>query len=88
MHGSVIKFLLVPDGSAARHVRRLIAERGACSGIVVGTWLELMEWASRAYLVPRPLDDWETTFRTTLDELKDAFWADSLSVAPVETGEA
>ncbi len=48
-HG--LKFVLVPDASAARRVRRLIAERGACSGVVVGSWTELVDWARSAYLV-------------------------------------
>ncbi len=82
------RFLLVPDGSAARRVRRLIAEQGACSGVVVGSWPELLEWARRAYLVPAPPDDWPQVFRAALEKLKDAFWADSLSVSPAETADA
>lgn len=30
------RFLLVSDGSAAQRARRLIAEPGACTGVVVG----------------------------------------------------
>ncbi len=79
---------MVPDGSAARRVRRLIVERGACSGVVVGSWSELIEHARRAYLVPRLADDWEAVFSGALAELEDAFWSESLSVAPVETSVA
>jgi ATP-dependent helicase/nuclease subunit B len=86
--GVSIRFLLMPDGSSARHVRRILAERSACSGIVVGTWSELLEWACRAYLVPETTDDNDSGFMKALEELEDAFWSESLSVAPAETGEA
>ena len=49
MHEQALRFLLVPDGSAARPVRRLMAEPGACSGVVVGSWPELVGWVRRAY---------------------------------------
>lgn len=62
--------------------------RSARSGIVVGTWSELMEWACRAYLVPETTDDNDSGFRNALEELEDAFWTESLSVAPLETSEA
>ena len=55
MTKEALSFLLVPDGSAARRVRRLIAEQGACSGVVVGSWPELVEWARRSYLCRRRL---------------------------------
>ena len=61
-----LRFLLVPDAGAARRVRRLIAERGACSGVVVGAWSELVEWARRAYLLPAPAEDWEHVFANAL----------------------
>ena len=51
MTKEALSFLLVPDASAARRVRRLMAEQGARSGVVVGTWPELVEWARRSYLV-------------------------------------
>ena len=57
-----LRFLLVPDAGAARRVRRLIAERGACTGVVVGTWPELVEWARRSYLLPEPGEDWDAVF--------------------------
>ena len=83
-----LQFLLVPDAGAARRVRRLIAERSACSGVVVGSWPELIEWARRAYLIPAPLDDWQQVFSAALAKVKDAFWAESYKVAPVETAAA
>ena len=83
-----LRFLLVPDAGAARRVRRLIAQQGACTGVVVGTWSELIEWARRAYLLPVPADDWDAVFAAALGQSKDAFWAESLAVAPVETAAA
>ncbi len=47
-----------------------------------------MEWACRAYLVPESADDNDSGFRKALEELEDAFWTESLSVAPVESSEA
>ena len=47
-----------------------------------------MKSACRAYLLPETTDDNDNDFRQALEELKDAFWARSLSVAPVETSEA
>ena len=83
-----LQFLLVPDAGAARRVRRLIAEQGARTGVVVGTWPELVEWARRAYLLPAPADGWEEVFSAALGQSKDAFWAESFKVAPVETAGA
>lgn len=83
-----IKFLLVPDGSSSRRVRRHLAERGARSGVVVGTWLELVALARNAYLLPEPANDWGDLYGVALQELDDAFWSKSLQVAPVETADA
>ncbi len=89
MDGSILKFLLVPDGSAARRVRRVLAERSAPrSGIMVGNWQLLMKRAHLAYLVPELSKDEDNNFRCALKEFKSAFWAESLSVAPVETGKS
>ncbi len=88
MSRQTLQYLLVPDASAARRLRRILAERSARSGVVVGTWSELMEWACRAYLAPDAADENDSGVNKALEELKDAFWTESLSVAPVETGEA
>lgn len=84
----VLAFLLVPDAGAARRVRRLLAERGACSGVVVGTFPELLERARRAWLVPEQQEDRNAAFAAALAELEDAFWSGSLAVAPEETATA
>lgn len=82
-------FLLVPDGSAARRVRRLLAKRGSCSGVLVGSWPELIDWARRAYLVPQPdTATFGARLGTALGSLTDAFWAESWSIAPTETSAA
>ena len=44
--------------------------------------------ARRADPVPETTDDYGSGFSKALEELEDAFWTESLSVAPVETGEA
>ena len=47
----LIQFLLVPDCSAGRRLRRMLATQSACQGILVGTWPELIDQAKRAYLI-------------------------------------
>jgi ATP-dependent helicase/nuclease subunit B len=84
----VLTFLLVPDASAARRVRRMIAERGACSGLLVGSWAGLIDAARRAYLAPVSPTDWVDAFDAALAATPDAFWERSLEVAPVETTRA
>jgi hypothetical protein len=79
----------VPDASAARRVRRRVAEGRGRTGLLVGSWPELIGWARRAYLAPEP--DTETfgaRLGTALGTLTDAFWAESWSIAPVETSAA
>ena len=76
VNGRPLRFLLVPDGSAARRLRRVLAEQGAISGLVVGMWPELMEWACRAYLVPEDTDDNDSSFKRALEEFKAAFWSE------------
>ena len=88
MTDQIVQFLLVPDSSAARRMRRSIAEASACQGIVVGTWMELVEHASRVYLIPSQDDDWIDAFNKALAEMSDAFWTESLSVSPQETSVA
>ena len=88
MSRQYLQFLLVPDGSAARRARRVLADRGAFSGVVIGTWLELIEWARSAYLVPDPGENSDRDFIRALEEIKDAFWAESFATAPLETSEA
>lgn len=85
---TVLTFLLVPDASAARRVRRLLAERGARSGLLVGSWGALIDTAQRVYLAPTQEDGWAEVFEQALAALPDAFWARSFAVAPVETAQA
>lgn len=79
-----ITFLLVPDSSAGRRLKRVLAEGGARIGCVVGVWRELVELAGRAYLVPITDSDWTVRLESALAETRDAFWEESLSIAPQE----
>jgi len=81
----LIRFLLVPDSSAARCLRRIIAARTPCMGVQTGTWPELVEQAGSAYLVPQRSGDWNRAFTHALERVPDAFWSRSLEVAPRET---
>ncbi len=85
MSVQVIQYLLVPDSSAARRVRRALVENSARSGILVGTWPELVETARNAYLLPDAGDDWDEKLHTALEALRGSFWAESFSVSPHET---
>lgn len=81
----LIHFLLVPDGSAARRLRRMLATQAPCQGILVGTWPELIEQAKSAYLIPPRVHDWNNRFHSALETLSDAFWSNSFEVSPEET---
>lgn len=81
----VIQFILVPDGSAARRLRRMIATQSPCIGVLVGTWPELIEQANNAYLVSTQDHDWNHAFYSALESFEDAFWTQSFEVAPQET---
>jgi len=56
MYGQALRALLVPDGSEVRRVRHLMAERGVCSGVVVGSWPELLVGRSAPTIVLRRIN--------------------------------
>ena len=80
----LIQFLLVPDGSAARRLRRILATQSPSMGIAVGTWPELIEQAKSAYVIAPQVSDWKSQFHAALEQLPDAFWSNSFEVAPQE----
>ena len=82
-----LHFLLVPDGSVARRLRRTLAEASARSGVIVGTWPELLALAQREYFIlhPRGLHE---AFEEALQKPEDAFWSKSYASAPDETARA
>ena len=80
-------FLLVPDGSAARRLRRTLAQASARSGVIVGTWPELLALAQREYFISHPRGLQEA-FEQALQEPEDAFWSKSYASAPDETERA
>lgn len=79
-----IQFVLVPDSSAARRFRRILATQSPCMGVVVGTWPELIEQARSAYLIPPPAGDWKAHFHSAMEQVPDAFWSNSFGIAPQE----
>ena len=78
-------FILVPDGSAARRLCRILATQSPCQGILIGTWPELIEQAKSAYLIALRASDWKRRFRDALEKTTDAFWSNSFEVSPEET---
>lgn len=83
-----LHYLLVPDTGAARRLRRLLCADTARTGIVVGTWNELLAHACADYLVPMAETDWDAALTAALHTLPDATWANSLAVAPADTTSA
>lgn len=82
---NVIHFLLTPDKSASRRLRRIVAENAARMGVMVGTWPELVSILQQNYHLPEPAATWETSLQVSTREMTDAFWARSLEVAEKET---
>lgn len=82
-----LEFLLVPDASAGRRLRRVLATTGARSGIAVGTWHDLLSRARDAYFIPARAAD-EADFEQALARVDGAFWQESLGAAPAETARA
>jgi len=85
MNTTPINFLLTPDSSSARSVRKLLAERAPGLYRLAGTWQELMAQAEAAYLLAQDTDAWSEKLKHVALQQKDAFWASSLEVAPRET---
>ena len=82
-----LQFLLVPDGNATRRVRRALATVSARSGLIVGTWPELLGHALQAYFIPEAPDP-AGEFERTLGTMEGAFWSESFSASPEETASA
>ena len=79
-----LQFALVPDASAGRRLRRMLATAGARSGVVVGTWHDLLNRAREACFIAAPPAD-EAGFEHALGQVARAFWQESLGVAQAET---
>jgi ATP-dependent helicase/nuclease subunit B len=74
-------FLLTPDATSARRLRRTTAEHGATTSVVVGEWRSFIEHARASYLIP-PLDerscDWIPPLTEAMISLPGAFWSRSI----------
>ncbi len=81
-------YLLVPDTGAARRLRRLLCADTARTGVVVGTWGELLVHACADYLVPMAETEWDAELAAALHAFPHASWSKSLEVAPAETTSA
>ncbi len=81
----MLQFLLVPDASAARFVRRSLATTKARTGILVGTVGELLYRGLEAYLIDYDLAEQDQRFYDEVTRIDDAFWSKSIDVAPEET---
>ena len=81
----VLQFLLVADASAARRLRRTLASAKARTGLLVGTWPELLRRSLGAYCLSHDEGSERRRLGQALAEPNDAFWSRSLEVAPDET---
>lgn len=79
---AVVHFILVPDKSAARRLRRMAATASARVGVQVGTWPELVSLAQKSYLLPSSPDEWRSRLDSALESLSDSFWSKSLHHVP------
>ena len=79
-----LEFLLVPDSGAARRVRRELANTSARSGVVVGTWPELLRRARQSYIIPESPET-PGEFERAMARIEGVFWSKSLRAAPEET---
>ena len=82
---SPVHFLLTPDSSCSRRLRRQLAKQSTRMGVLVGTWPELIEQACTDYLILPHSDDWNNRFHESLGSLPEAFWFNSFGVSPVDT---
>lgn len=81
---NTIHFLLVPDRTSARYLRRVVCENGGGLGVQVGTWPELLQAALDACLLAPSQTDWHQNLADAL-KTREGFWAKSFQVAPEET---
>ena len=65
-------YLLAPDTGAARRLRRLLCADTARTGVVVGTWGELLVHACADYLVPMAETQWDAELAAALHALPHA----------------
>ncbi|OEJ67624.1 hypothetical protein [Magnetovibrio blakemorei] len=80
--------LLVPDASAGRRTRTIIAERKLGLGVKVVTWIELIEEARLAYLLSPLVDNWNDSVKLAIEETEEGYWRRSFNVDPSGTATA
>lgn len=80
--------ILVPDASAGRRVRSIIAKRELGLRVKVVTWLELLDEVRLSYLLPPLDDDWSDTIKQAISEMGKGHWQRSFEVDPNGTTSA
>jgi hypothetical protein len=73
----MIHFLLAPDSPSALKLKRLVAEQGGRTDVIVGSWPELLMQARNSFILPVVTDDWHARLAEGVDAQKDAFWSKS-----------
>lgn len=81
----MIHFLLTPDRSSSLALKRAIAQEGARTDVMVGTWPELLALAKGCHVLPPTVDNWEERLELSVKASHEAFWASSLESVPTES---
>jgi len=84
----MIHLLLTPDAPSAMKLRRSLAESGALSGVIAGTWPELMAQAEGCVVLPPAVTDWEEKLNMGVWNVPGAFWRRSLNTVLAEEKKA
>lgn len=89
---TTLQFVLCPDKSCARLLRRQLAEKMPSIYLQVGTWTELLALARKSYCLAEKLNDWESEVITEMRELEKArtksyVWSASFAVAEQAVGQ-
>jgi len=80
----MIHFLLTPDSSSALKIKRIVADRGGRTDVIVGSWPELLGHAINSHILPIVSSDWDTRLSEAIKTRKNGFWCKSLENVPAE----
>lgn len=91
---TTLQFVLCPDKSCARLLRRQLAEKQPSIYLQVGTWTELLALVRNSYCLSEKSNDWDSLVITAMRELEDArtkkqvpyVWSASFAIAEQAVG--
>ena len=87
---TTLQFILCPDKSFARLLRRQLAEKQPSLYLQVGTWTELITLARNSYCLPEKSNDWALMVISAMRELEKTrrkyVWSGSFAIAEQAVG--